>query len=84
MRIFRRIAQKEPLFRGMADRLGIDFGAWITRNPELAGDYRAAVISCAACSSGADCQAWQSGTSAAAHAPGFCRNRHMLEALTEA
>ncbi|WP_375175468.1 DUF6455 family protein [Pseudooceanicola sp.] len=84
MGFFRRIEQREPLFRGMADRLGVDFGRWISTCPDHAGDYRTAVLSCMACTSEGSCQDWQSRTDRAAQAPNYCRNRRMLDALAKA
>ena len=84
MGFFNRLTRHEPLFRGMADRLGVDFREWIGDAPEHAGDYRAAVLSCSACRSEEACQAWQQANAIADHAPEFCRNRRMLESLARA
>lgn len=82
MGFFDRLTRHEPLFHGMADRLGVDIGDWIGRSPARAGDYRAAMMSCAGCRSGAACEVWQASHDRAEHAPDFCRNRHLLDTLT--
>ena len=81
MSFFSRLKLHEPLFRGMADRLGIDLGDWITRNPEHVGDYRGAVLSCTSCTHGAECTAWQADHPVAEWAPDYCRNRRMLQRI---
>ena len=84
MGFFSRLTRHEPLFQGMADRLGVDFNKWVGTSPDHAGDYRNAVLSCTACKSEGDCQAWLAANQSADHAPDFCRNRRLLEALSKA
>jgi len=84
MGFFSRLTQHEPLFRDMADRLGVDFRAWITANPDNIGDYRTAVLSCTACTCADACKGWLETHDTADHAPDYCRNRRMLESLAKA
>lgn len=84
MGFFSRLKAHEPLFRGMADRLGVDFNRWMTSYPDHAGDYRTAVLSCTACTSETACKTWLAENESAEHAPDYCRNRRMLEALARA
>lgn len=81
MGFFSRLAKHEALFDGMAQRLGIDFNAWVAHDTVHAGDYRTAVLSCTACKADGPCQAWQANTTTASEAPDFCRNKRMLETL---
>ncbi len=83
MGFFSRLKTHEPLFRGMADRLGVDFSDWITRHPDHAGDYRTAVLSCTACTAETDCKAWLAEHEHADRAPDYCRNNRLLETLAK-
>ena len=84
MGFFRRLVSNEPLFQGMADRLGADLGDWVAQDPQHAGDYRSAVLTCAACTAAGDCRTWEEAHAAADKAPDYCRNRHLLEKLAKA
>ena len=84
MGFFSRLAKHEALFRGMSDRLGVDFNAWVGNAPEHAGDYRNAVLSCTACREAGACTKWQDMTVSAEEAPSYCRNKRLLDELAKA
>jgi hypothetical protein len=84
MGFFSRLTRHEPLFRGMADRLGVDFNKWVGTSADHASDYRNAVLNCTACKSEGACQTWLAANETADKAPDFCRNRRLLEALSKA
>lgn len=84
MGFFDRLASQEPLMQGMAQRMGVDFADWIGRDPQRAGDYRTAVLTCAGCKAGDACRGWQADHATATDAPAFCRNRHLLATLRDA
>lgn len=84
MGFFSRLAKHEALFRGMSDRLGVDFAKWVGDTPEHAGDYRNAVLSCTSCQEAGACTAWQSMTNSAEEAPSYCRNKRLLDELAKA
>jgi hypothetical protein len=84
MGFFSRLAQHEALFQGMSDRLNVDSGQWVGAHAEHVGDYRNAVLSCTACRAGDACVNWQADHPKANAAPDFCRNKRMLDALSQA
>jgi len=81
MGFFDRLAKHDALFRGMSDRLGVDFNGWIGCDAQHAGDYRNAVLSCTSCKDAGACVAWQEANAKASAAPDFCRNKRMLDVL---
>lgn len=84
MGFFSKLNHHAELFKGMADRLGVDFADRIGNAPDFASDYRLAVLSCTSCQCAGDCATWQNQHDNADAAPGFCRNKRMLDSLAQA
>ena len=81
MGLFDKIDKHRDLMNGMADRLGVDFGAKVAADPEMAAQYRRAVLSCTACLEVGECQGWQATHENAESTPEYCRNKDLLNGL---
>ncbi len=79
MGLFSKLGQSTDLVEGMADRLGIDYGELIAKDPEAEGrKFRLAVMNCNHCSNQSGCAELQAVTQKLSETPGYCRNSHML------
>ena len=66
---------------GLMDRMAGKLHAEI-RN-ESPAVYRAAVLRCASCGAADACQGWLDRHDTAEAAPGYCRNKDLLEGLAQ-
>ena len=81
MSLFEKVDKHRELVNGMADRLGVDFGAKVAADPALAAQYRAAILTCTACRDVGECQGWQASHEHTEETPEYCRNKGLLETL---
>jgi hypothetical protein len=75
MGIFDGMARKIGLMDQMAQKLGADLQGL---SPEV---YRTAVLRCANCGQADACKGWLDRHDNADSAPGYCRNKSLMEAL---
>ena len=84
MGFFSKLDKHASLFQGMSQRLGVDFADRIGQAPQTSGDYRLAILSCTSCQCAGACATWRNQHDNADAAPGFCRNKRMLNSLAQA
>lgn len=75
MGFFEKMSQRLGLMDRMSDTLGADTGALAP------AAYRTAVLRCASCGQGDACKGWLDRHDHANAAPGYCRNKSLLEGL---
>ena len=84
----RKFSDHANLVTRMANILGIDLSKAMTRNPQIAQDWRATVVNCTRCSAPETCATWLAAQEAQAgqapRPPSFCRNSAYLERLANA
>lgn len=79
MGLFSKLGQSADLVEGMADRLGIDYGAVIAKDPEAEGrKFMRAVMNCSKCSNQDGCAELQAHSRQLTETPEYCRNSDML------
>lgn len=79
MGLFSKLGQSTDLVEGMADRLGIDYGEIVAKDPEAEGrKFMRAVLNCSHCSNQDGCAELQAQSSQLSDTPEYCRNRDML------
>lgn len=80
MGLFSKLGQSTDLVEGMADRLGIDYGEVIARDPETEGrKFMRAVMNCSRCSNQEGCADLQAQCDHLLRTPNYCRNSDMLD-----
>ena len=80
MGLFSKLGQSADLVEGMADRLGIDYGEIIARDPEAeVRKFMRAVMNCSHCTNQDGCADLQAQNPALVQSPDYCRNGDMLE-----
>ena len=84
MGIFDKLDRRASVMGQMADTLGVDFPAEITRSPDVAAKYREAVMRCAHCSHDGECKGWMAEHPNATETPDYCRNKDLLEGMAKA
>lgn len=82
------INRHSALMNRMAETLGVDLTAAIAEGRLPAEGWREAVVRCTGCSDPEACQHWLSQHAADEQAPdgapGYCRNRDLLDSLRTA
>ena len=81
MDLIRKIARHTDLIKAMARKLGIDYGPLLAADPGTVSPYRAAVINCTRCEGVESCEKFLAQEGRAGEAPGFCRNKELLDRL---
>jgi hypothetical protein len=81
MGLFDKLDKHAGLVGEMSNRVGVDWEVVLGERPEMAVQYRAAVLKCTQCRDVGACQGWLSGHERAAHAPGYCENADLFEVL---
>lgn len=82
MGFFTSIADSADLMNGMAERLGADLAEAVARDPENeAAKYRTMVMRCSHCTDRDACAELQGSHAHLGGAPGYCRNKAVLEQL---
>jgi len=76
MGIFDTLSRRLGLMDRMSDKLGVETGAM---PPAV---YRSAVLRCATCGQADACKGWLDRHDTAEAAPGYCRNKDLLEGLS--
>ncbi len=75
MKIFDRMARRLGLMDRMAEKLGADL------HGQSPATYRTAALRCANCGDADACNGWLDRHDHADAAPGYCRNKDLLESL---
>ncbi|WP_323786236.1 DUF6455 family protein [Thalassovita sp.] len=83
MGIFKNISRHAAVMNRMAETVGANFASRIQADPEFAFQYRGAVMRCSSCKHDGDCSVWMDHHARASQAPRYCRNKDLLEALSE-
>ncbi|CUH66076.1 hypothetical protein TG4357_02221 [Thalassovita gelatinovora] len=83
MGIFKKISHHADVMDRMAETMGADFASRIQADPAVAYQYRSAVMRCSSCKHDAECSVWMDHHSSASQTPRYCRNKDLLEALSE-
>ncbi|EBA16324.1 hypothetical protein RSK20926_21400 [Roseobacter sp. SK209-2-6] len=84
MGLFSKLGQSTDLVEGMADRLGIDYGEVVARDPETEGrKFMRAVLNCSKCSNQDGCAKLQAQSDQLATTPDYCRNTDMLHRMQQ-
>jgi phage tail tube protein FII len=81
MNIFRKIDEHSDLVNRMADKLDVDLGTEMLDHYISAEGYRTAVMRCTRCDSVDQCKGFLAEGGHADHAPEYCRNKGLLNAL---
>ena len=84
MKLFTKLDEHSHLMGTMSDKVGVDWGELLVQNPELAREYRNAVMTCTHCKDVGECKGWQATHDSAPEAPDYCLNRDLLGKLAEA
>lgn len=79
LRFINRLSANSELMEGMFARLGVR--DWFADHPAGPEVLRRATLRCASCSESEACSDWLARHAAAEHAPGFCRNRDLIERI---
>lgn len=69
------------LTRGMARISGVNLPQAVVEGWLRRSELESLIARCAACTRGADCETWLSGSGPERSMPDFCPNRRMIEAL---
>lgn len=81
MKLFRKIDRRADMMSSMAEKVGVDWSKLVTRDPEMAVDYRSAVLTCFGCQHEGACVKWQALHESSEQTPRFCPNSDRLTAL---
>ncbi|MDO6482762.1 DUF6455 family protein [Shimia thalassica] len=81
MGIFKKLDDHSDLMGKMSDKVGVDWGEKISEHPEMARQYRTAVMTCTQCKSVGECRGWQATHDHADAAPDYCLNKDLLAQL---
>jgi hypothetical protein len=84
MSFFNKLDKHSDLMGGMAEKVGVDWSELLVERPDLANQYRTAVLSCTHCRDVGECQGWQATHEKAEETPDYCRNKDLLEKLASA
>ena len=80
MGLISKLAGSADLVNGMADRVGLDLGEAVMRNPELVGpQYREMVVRCSTCTDQDACTQLQKSCDHLDAAPAYCRNKDIMD-----
>jgi hypothetical protein len=84
MGLFDKLDRHADLVTRMADTVGADLGEAAIRGQIRPEEMRSAVIRCTACDSVEDCQHWLADHADGAEAaPGYCRNKSVLDRISK-
>ena len=81
MGLFKTLDTHSKLVSNMSDRVGVDWEDVLSQRPELAMQYRSAVMKCTQCQEVGACQGWLKTNHNAKNAPEYCENRDLLAEL---
>ncbi len=81
--MFEKMSQHTDLVTGMSERVGIDWGERIMKNPENAKEFRNAVMQCTRCQELGACQKFQELNGSAANAPDYCMNADLFKEMQQ-
>lgn len=81
--MFEKMSQHTDLVTGMSERVGIDWGERIMKNPENAKEFRNAVMQCTRCQELGACQKFQEHNGTAGNAPDYCMNADLFKELQQ-
>lgn len=84
MSIFDKLDKHSDLMGTMAGKVGVDWSQKLVDNPELAKEYRSAVMTCTHCKSVGECQGWLASHDSADETPDYCLNKDLLGKLARA
>lgn len=85
MGLLSKLSKSTDLVNGMANRLGADLGDLVASDPILQGPkYRSMVLRCSGCTDQDACGELQAGCASLDHAPDYCVNKDILEAVRTA
>jgi hypothetical protein len=83
MNLFKKLDDHSDLMGKMSEKVGVDWSEKLADNPELARQYRSAVMTCTHCRSVGECKGWQAEHDSAEAAPDYCLNKDLLGHLAE-
>jgi len=84
MGLVKKLEQSSDLVNGMADRLGIDMGEIIARDPEHEGPkLMRAIMRCSQCDDQAGCTQLQTDQDHLDAAPTYCRNKDVFDRISQ-
>lgn len=84
MSIFGKLDKHSDLMGSMAGKVGVNWSELLLEQPELAKQYRNAVLTCTHCKDVGECQGWQATNETAEETPDYCLNKDLLEKLASA
>ncbi len=83
MGLLDKLDKHADLVGEMSNRVGVDWEEVLGARPELAMQYRAAVMMCTRCREVGACQGWLDERDQASRAPDYCENAALFESLRE-
>ncbi|MEP2532751.1 DUF6455 family protein [Shimia sp.] len=81
MGLFDKLNKHSDLVGEMSDRVGVDWEKALQQRPELAEQYRSAVLKCTQCRDVGACQGWLKTHDHADDAPDYCKNQGLFAEL---
>ena len=83
MKLFKKMDDHSNLMGTMSKKVGVDWSEVLVEHPEMAKQYRNAVMTCTHCRDVGECKGWQAEHESALEAPDYCLNRELLGKLAE-
>lgn len=83
MNFFKKLDDHSDLMGSMSNKVGVDWGEVLTNHPDMAQQYRSAVMTCTHCKSVGECKGWLAENAEAPATPDYCLNKDLLGKLAE-
>lgn len=83
MKLFKKIDDHSDLMGAMSGKVGVKWGDLLVDHPEMAQQYRTAVMTCTHCKSVGECNGFLAENTQAPEAPDYCLNKDLLGKLAE-
>lgn len=83
MKIMKKMDEHSDLMGTMSGKVGVDWREILTEHPEMAHQYRNAVMTCTHCKDVGECKGWLAEHKSAPEAPDYCLNKNLLGRLAQ-